>query len=269
MTDETKGRGSDAPEYRSTDLLICPYCKHEFSLLPSAETVVTCSRCKASSDKSDFTPLTSKRTVWVSQSMLPEYYDDVVSKQIRDDLHSIVELYRELFIRSVDMGVLKSIGFLAYGFRFGVKLAYSLDISLEEVALLLKQQMDVTPVFNLLDNARVHVGPATGRPLRPERVILMIDATLLSLCPDGYLHFLRDALTLRYKEYAVSPTYARSHTDQWNKFRRSKRATEVYCKRIWRNLVGREPEPPPEGWELDVAHHQGLMGDRYRPFPIA
>jgi hypothetical protein len=82
---------------------------------------------------------------------------------------------------------------------------------------------------------------------------------LLSLYPNGYLHFLQDALTLRYKEYAVSLTYARAHKDRWEKFRKSKKATEVYCRRIWKDLFGREPEPVPEDWDLDVAREQGLM----------
>ena len=98
---------------------------------------------------------------------------------------------------------------------------------------------------------------------------LLIDAMLLSLYPNGYLHFLRDALTLRHKEYTVSPTYAKSRKDSWDRFRTSKRATEVYCRRIWKDMFGREPEPVPEDWDLGVAREQGLMEDKYRPFPIA
>ena len=187
MTDETKEGASEVPELCPADLLICPECGHEFSLLPSVDNMVICSRCSASFDKSGFAPLTAKRRVWISMNMLPRYYDDVVSRQVRHDFYRTVDLYRELFIRSVDMGVLKSIGFFAYGFRVGVKLAYSLDISLEEVAQLLKQHMDVTPVSNLLDSAKVKVGAGRGRPLRPERLILLIDAMLLSLYPNGWL----------------------------------------------------------------------------------
>ena len=43
------------------------------------------------------------------------------------------------------------------------------------------------------------------------------------------------------------------------KFRKSKKATEVYCRRIWRNLLGMEPASVPEDWDLDVAREQGLM----------
>ena len=64
---------------------------------------------------------------------------------------------------------------------------------------------------------------------------------------------------MRYKEYEVSPTCARAHKDRWEKFRNSKRATEVYCRRIWKNLLGMEPELVPEDWDLDVAREQGLM----------
>ena len=269
MTDEAKEGASKVPEFCPADLLICPECGHEFTLLPSQDHMVNCSSCSASLDKSVFTPLTAKRTVWISMNMLPRYYDEVVSKQVRHDFYRTVELYRELFIRSVDMGVLKSIGFFAYGLRFGVKMAYSLDLSLEEIAQLLRQHMDITPLTNLMDTTMVTVGPSRGRPLRPERLVLLIDAMLLSLCPNGYLDLLRDALTLRYKEYLVSPTYARSHRDRWNKFRRSKRATEVYCRRIWRDMLGREPDSVPDDWDLDVARQQGLMEDNYRPFKIA
>lgn len=269
MTDRMKNNAGDTPKLCPTDLLICPNCGHEFSLLPSAEKAVICSECNASLDQSGFVPLSAKRTLWVSQSMLPRYYEEVVFQEVRETFYHVVDLYRELFIRNVDIHALKSIGFLAYGVRFGVKLAYSVDISLEEVAQLLKQHMNGTPFFKLADSAKVEVGAGRGRPLRPERLILLIDAMLLSLYPNGYLHFLRDALTLRYKEYAVSPTYARSHGDRWDKFRKSKRATEVYCRRIWKDMFGREPEPVPENWDLDVARQQGLMEDKYRPFPTA
>ena len=269
MTDQVKDEATGTPKLCPTELLTCPECGHEFALSPSAEKAVSCPECSASLNKSGFVPLTARRTVWISQSMLPQYYEQVVFKQATEAFYRGVDLYRELFIRNVDMRALKSIGFLAYGFRFGVKLAYSVDISLEEVAQLLRQNMDVTPLSRLMDSAKVGFGAGRGRPIRPERLTLLIDAMLLSLYPNGYLHFLRDALTLRHKEYTVSPTYAKSRKDSWDRFRTSKRATEVYCRRIWKDMFGREPEPVPEDWDLDVAREQGLMEDKYRPFPIA
>lgn len=259
MTKRTKAYASGTPKFRPTDLLICEKCGHEFSILPSAKKKVICPKCNGTSNKSSFVPLIAHRTLWVSQNMLPQYYEEVVFKQVMENYYRAVDLYRELFIRNVDMRAMKALGFFAYGFRTGIKLAYSVDISWEETAQMIKQHMNGTRLFNLLDSAKVGLGAGLGRPLRPERLTLLIDAMLLSLYPNGYLHFLQDALTLRYKEYAVSLTYARAHKDRWEKFRKSKKATEVYCRRIWKDLFGREPEPVPEDWDLDVAREQGLM----------
>ena len=264
MIKETEAYSGGKPKFRPTDLLICAKCGHEFSILPSVKKKVICPNCSVVSNKNNFVPLTAQRILWVSQNMLPHYYEEVVFKQVRENFYRWVDLYRELFIRNIDMRAMKSFGFFAYGMRVGIKLAYSVDISWEELAQLLKQHMNGRPLFNLLDGAKVRLGADRGRPLRPERLILLIDAMLLSLYPNGYLHFLQDALTLRYKEYAIRPTYARSHKDRWDKLRKSKRATEVYCRRIWKDIFGSEPEPVPEDWDLDVAREQGLMEDKYK-----
>lgn len=269
MTDEMRDEITSTPKVSSPDLLVCPECGYEFTLSPSADKALACPKCSVSLDKSGFVPLTVRRTVWINQSMLAQYYEEVLFKQVREAFYQAVDHYRELLIRNVNIRTLRSIGFVAYGFRFGVKLAYSVDLSLEEVAELMNQHMDVRPFTGLLDSAKIRLGQGRGRPIRPERLALLIDAMLLSLYPNGYLHFLRDALTLRYKEYKVSPTYARAHRDSWDRFRTSKRAVEVYCRRIWKDMFGREPEPVPEDWELEVAREQGLMDDEYRPFPIA
>jgi hypothetical protein len=254
-----KAHTGGTPKFRPTDLLICEECGHEFSILPSKKKKVICPRCNAILNKSGLVPLTTKRTLWVSQSMLAQYYQEVVFNQVRENLYNIVNLYRELFIRNINMRAMKALGFFAYGVRTGVKLAYSVDISWEDTAQMIKQHMNATPLFDQLDSTKIGLGAGRGRPQKAERLILLIDAMLLSVYPNGYLHFLRDSLTLRYKEYEVSPTYARAHKDRWEKFRKSKKATEVYCRRIWKNLLGMEPALVPEDWDLDVAREQGLM----------
>lgn len=269
MTDEMKDEGTGMPEASSPDLLVCPKCGHEFTLTHAADKAVICPACSTSLDKSGFVPLTVRRTVWVGQDMLAQYYEQVLFRQVRESFYKAVDLYREIFIRNVDMRSLRSMGFVDLGFRLGVELAYSVDLSAEEVAKLREQHLDARPFTELLNSVKVKLGAGRGRPIRPERLLLLIDAMLLSLYPGGYLYFLRDALTLRHKEYRVSPTYAKSHRDSWDRFRTSKRATEVYCRRIWMAMFGREPDPVPEDWELDVAREQGLMDDDYRPFPIA
>jgi hypothetical protein len=258
MTERLKVDGSGAHRFRPTDLLICEKCGHEFSIARSKKKII-CPRCSGTVDKSGFVPLTAKRTIWVGQGMLQRYYQEVVFKEVRKTFYSIVNLYRELFIHDVNMRTMRTLGFFAYGARIGIKLAYSVDISWEDTAQLIKQQMNPAPLFSQLDSTRIVPGAASGRHPRPERLILLIDALLLSAYPEGYLHFLQDALTLRYKEYEVSSTYARAHKDRWGKFRRSKKATEVYCGRIWKNLLGIQPAQVPEDWDLDVAREQGLV----------
>jgi len=260
MTAGLKAHPSGTPKFRPADLLICETCGHEFAILPSEKKEIICPRCNGISNKSGFVPLTAKRTLWVNRSMLPQYYQEVVFKQVRENLYSIVDLYRELFIRNVNLRAMKAFGGFAYGIRTGVKLAYSVDMSWEETAQMIKQHMHPAPFFKQLDNMKIGPQASRGRPQKAERLILLIDAILLSVYPDGYLHFLRDSLTLRYKEYEISPTYARAHQDRWEKFRNSKKATEVYCRRIWKNLLGMEPALVPEDWDLDVAREQGLMG---------
>lgn len=259
MTEGLKTHPSGTPKFVPTDLLICKTCGHEFSTLPSEKDEIICPRCNGISNKSDFVPLAARRTLWVSQSMLAQYYQEVVFKQVRENIHDIIDLYRELFIRNVNLRAMRAFGFFAYGIRTGVKLAYSVDISWEETAQMIKQHMNPVPFFKQLDSMKIGPQASRGRPPKAERLVLLIDALLLSVYPNGYLHFLRDTLTLRYKEYEVSPTYARAHQDRWEKFRRSKKATEVYCRRIWRNLLGLEPASVPEDWDLDVAREQGLM----------
>lgn len=259
MTRRTKAHTNGTQSFRPTDLFICEKCGHEFSISPSEKKGITCPKCDGISDKSDFLPLNAKRTLWISQGMLPQYYQKVVLKEVREKLYNIVDLYRELFIHDVNLRAMKALGFFAYGVRVGVKSTYSVDLSWEDTARMIKQHMDPAPLFRQLDGTRIGLGEGRGRSPKPERLTLLIDALLLSVYPDGYLHFLQDALTLRYKEYEVSSTYARAHKDRWEKFRRSKKATEVYCGRIWRNLLGIEPAQVPEDWDLDVAREQGLM----------
>jgi hypothetical protein len=260
MTERMKAHRRRTPKFRPTDLLVCGTCGHEFSILSSKKKEITCPKCNGISDKSGFVPLTVKRTLWVNQDMLAQYYQEVVFKEVRERLYNIVHLYRESFIHNVDMRAMKAFGFFAYGVRAGVKSAYSVDVPLEDVARTIKQQMDPAPLFQELDGTKIVLGEGHGRPPKPERFTLLLDALLLSMYPNGYLCFLEDSLTLRYKEYEVSPTYARAHKDRWEKFRKSAKATEVYCRRIWKNLLGIEPTPVPEDWYLEVAHEQGLMG---------
>lgn len=259
MSNKRKARVSDAPKLCPADLLVCPKCGYEFSILPRVRRKAVCPKCNWSSTKSGFVPLIAKRTVWVSKEMLLQYHQQVTFKHVMEGFHRVVDIYRELFIRDVDMRAMKSAGFFVYGCAVGIRSVYNVDISWEEAAQFVREHMNATPLFKLLDSAKVGLGSGHGRPPRSERLVLLIDAMLLSLYPDGYLRFLQDALTLRYKEYAISPTYARAHRDRWKKFRQSKRAAEVYCRRIWMSLFDSEPVPPPEDWDLDVAREQGLM----------
>lgn len=155
MTERMRAHTNGTQRFRPTDLFICEKCGHEFSIAPSEKKEITCPKCDGISNKSDFVPLNAKRTLWVSQSMLPQYYQEVVFKDVREKLYNIVDLYRELFIHNVNMRVMKALGFFAYGIRAGVKSAYSVDISWEDTARMIKQHMDPAPLFHQLDGTKI------------------------------------------------------------------------------------------------------------------
>lgn len=86
MTRRTKAHTNGTQSFRPTDLFICEKCGHEFSISPSEKKGITCPKCDGISDKSDFLPLNAKRTLWISQGMLPQYYQKVVLKEVRETL---------------------------------------------------------------------------------------------------------------------------------------------------------------------------------------
>ena len=137
---------------------------------------------------------------------------------------------------------------------------YSVDFSQEDMQQMISQYAKGSVLFDFLDTARVKLGADRGRHPRKERILLLIDALLLRLYPNGYVALLCDALTLRTKEYTIKETYGRAHQDRWKKFYKATDRVEVYCERIWKDLFGEEPPAIPDKWWEEVARNQGLFG---------
>jgi hypothetical protein len=254
-------------ELNPSHLVICKRCGCEFSMLPNAKKKVICPRCNKAFNRSSFVPLTVKRKLWVSQEILAQYYEKVAFPQVKSDFACAVEFFRTLTCKAGETRM-TSRDLFALGCAVGMKSAYSIDMPADEVWKLISEKIKGTVFFDLLDSVQVSVGAARGRHPRPERLLLLVDALLLGLCPNGYLSFLCDALTLRSKDYAITKKYARAHQDRWTKFHKARRGVEVYCRRIWKNLFGIEPEPVPAEWWMQVARQQGLMEGEYKPFDI-
>jgi len=125
-----------------------------------------------------------------------------------------------------------------------------------------KLTRQVADLHVLADNRELKRG--RGRPPRRENLALVLDAIALSLCPNGngYVHLLRDALTLRAKEYCAEGNSHLADRARWAKFHAVRRAAEDQCKRIWKIAVNKEPPQPSEDWWYGVAAQQGLLSSR-------
>ena len=114
--------------------------------------------------------------------------------------------------------------------------------------------------FHVLADSR-ELKRGRERPPRREKLVLVLDAMILSLCPNGngYVHLLRDALALRAKEYCVDGSSHIARQERWAKFHAARRATEEQCERIWKIIRNEKPAQPSEDWWLVVAAQQGVL----------
>lgn len=96
-----------------------------------------------------------------------------------------------------------------------------------------------------------------GRRLKGRTLFLLIDTILLFWYPHGYLHLLRDDLTLRLEEYAAKEPVGRKR-ERWEWFYKAVKAAEMSTRRIWIALVDRPPERPPADWWLKIARQKGF-----------
>ena len=259
MTKKIQASSDSQLRLQQADLLICPACGCEFSVWPKAKKKLVCPNCISTVDKSRCMPLIALRKTWVCQEVLPQYYEQIVFKQVDAFYHQAVDLYRTL-TQNVPKNAMMSRDSFVLGAVIASRFWYSVDFSQEAMRQVISQYVEGSVLFDFLDTGHVELGAGRGRPPRKERILLLIDALLLRLCPDGYVALLCDALTLRTKEYTIKETYGRAHQDRWKKFYKARDRVEVYCGRIWKDLFGEEPPAVPDDWWEEVARNQGLSG---------
>lgn len=114
--------------------------------------------------------------------------------------------------------------------------------------------------FHVLADSR-ELKRGRERPPRREKLVLVLDAMILSLCPNrnGYIHLLRDALALRAKEYCIDGSSHIAHQERWARFHAARRAAEQQCERIWKGIGKGKPAQLSEDWWLVVAAQQGVL----------
>ena len=103
-----------------------------------------------------------------------------------------------------------------------------------------------------------------GPRLKGRTLLLFLDALLLFLAPHGYLHLLRDDLTLRLEEYAKKEQTERKR-DRWTSFWKAMKAAEMSSRRIWIATHDKPPERPPADWWLKVACQKGFTAESTNP----
>jgi hypothetical protein len=103
-----------------------------------------------------------------------------------------------------------------------------------------------------------------GRRLKGRTLVLFLDAFLLFWCRQGYLHLLRDNLSLRLEEYAQKGRAVRK-LDRWEWFWKAVKAAEISSRRIWMALLSEPPERPPADWWLKVACQKGFTAESMHP----
>jgi hypothetical protein len=103
-----------------------------------------------------------------------------------------------------------------------------------------------------------------GRRLKGRTLVLFLDTILLLWCRRGYLHLLRDNLSLRLEEYAQKGRAVRK-LDRWEWFWKAVKAAEISSRRIWIALLSEPPEHPPADWWLKVACQKGFTAESMHP----
>lgn len=117
-------------------------------------------------------------------------------------------------------------------------------------------------LWNILAHLQFKGG--RGRRLKGRTRVLLIDTILLFWYPHGYLHLLRDNLTLRLEEYTRKERVDRKR-ERWECFYKAVKAAEISTRRIWIAHVDRPPERPPADWWLRVARQKGFTAESTNP----
>ena len=99
------------------------------------------------------------------------------------------------------------------------------------------------------------------RPPSDSTLVLYADALILFVCPNAYVHLLRDALTLRLGEY-------KTRTERLIHLKDCIKWAELTSKRVWLNIYNEEPEKPGKDWWRRTACSQGLLASNHRVYPL-
>jgi len=281
-----------------SDVLVCEKCGFEIPISASPDGHAYCPKCTRAWDKQNFSPFVRKQRVWVSKKGL-EILRERRAKPFKCDCtryyraairfrRAIFEVYRKQgeiteaqavgmfisFYAGFEEGVLRLLGKDRESVKPRLQRSgpfYAALEKLEKDDKFGRNDPNKGFLFEWLGN--IAIARVPGRPARTDSLVLLLDAIILAFCPNAYLHFLRDALTLRRQEYQVVENHATANRERWDKFRKAQRAVEVGCKRIWRGIFGKNPDPPSqrlvgtgskrrrEEWWERVALKQGLMGN--------
>ncbi len=254
------------------DMLICEYCGYETYAPPGVGCEVKCSRCNRTMDKSDFSPMTRKQKLWVSEkgvNLRLEQYSRKRSCSCMTQYREAVRVRRAIFDVYDREGPITNTQALAMFVAFWADSEEGVPKLLGTHSQAVKQALtdgdftgkdapDGDFLWRWLES--VQIKEQVGRPARTDALVLLLDNFVLMFCPNSYLHFLRDALRLRSHEYKVRANQASAHQESWRRFWKARRAVEVDCKRKWRAWWGKNPETPPENWWEKVARQQRLIG---------
>jgi hypothetical protein len=250
---------------RDWECFQCEKCNSRIFMSPDLPDNITCAKCgyiyRLAEIRRRHEPRGIVRVKRLSQATtvkerLEEFKNDLPEPPIFDC--NCVECYRSILRFRQAVFELYSEDRLTQNKALAllVSFNYSRRNEFREAVKLTRQIADS---HVLADNRELKRG--RGRPPRRENLALVLDAIVLSLCPNGngYVHLLRDALTLRAKEYCAEENSHLADRVRWAKFHRVRRAAEDQCKRIWKIAINKEPPQPSEDWWRGVAAQQGML----------
>jgi hypothetical protein len=254
------------------DLFVCENCGAEMPFIPGAGSRLICGKCGKVMDKSDFSPHIRTQKVWVSEKALRLRLE----RHVKDCPLNCVGHYRNAIrFRHAIFETYEKHGAITLSQAIAMLVAFRASTSRGVLRLLEKDETPLSKEFRKRYStdretndtgwvwewlATLQIKKGVGRPLRPDKLVLLLDAAVLMFCPNSYVHFIRDALRLRSHEYVIQSNRASAHGDSWDKFWKVKKRVEVSCKELWQAWFEQDPEPLPERWWARVARERGLFG---------
>jgi DNA-directed RNA polymerase subunit RPC12/RpoP len=244
-------RNGEVLHLHPLDRLVCENCGFEIPFAPQAGNEITCPKCGAVNDKSAFFTKMREQRLWVSQKGLKK-----LRAKRKFDFDCTSYYHAVINFRNSFLSIYNKQGQITLTQAIGLLIAFAVGFD-QGVTELLENEYGQ----NLMDwLATLSVVHQVGRPPRSDKLVLMIDGFLLSLCPNGYLDLLRDALRLRSQEYREESKSPGRRAKRWEQFWKARKRVETNCKQIWKQITGAEPQAP-EDWWLPIAQEQGLTED--------